>query len=220
MRDNAEGSRSSERPNLSRWQRSILVGTLLGDGCIAQHGRWHRLHIKHKAAHRALAELKRDTFQGFVSMRIHEFDQQLGGKRFPCVQFATRTHPIFSEWHSRFYREGRKIVPEDIARWMTPPALAVWFMDDGAADHWGFTLQTHSFEVEEVDLLRRAVHERFDLETRLRRNKGRWLLYVPAASVRGFKEIVGQLILPDLRYKMVPRALDPVETARRPLIRG
>ena len=36
-------------------------------------------------------------------MPIHRFDQQLSGKRYPCVQFVTRANPVFSEWHHRFY---------------------------------------------------------------------------------------------------------------------
>lgn len=220
MQDNAEGSRSSRRPNLSHWQRSVLVGTLLGDGCLAKHGRFHRLHIKHKAAHRALAEFKRSVFGDFVSMELHEFDQVLGEKRHPCVQFATRTHPVFSEWRRRFYRGRRKVVPEDIDRWMTPLALAVWFMDDGSADHWGVTFQTHSFRVEEVELLVTVLKERFDLSANPRKNRGGWVLYVSAASMSRFCEIVRPHILPGFVYKMTPRALDPVETARRPPLRG
>ena len=209
MQDDAEGSRDHRRPGLSHWQRSVLVGTLLGDGCLAKHGRWHRLHVKHKAAHRGLAEFKRQAFGEFVSMALHEFDQVLAGRRYPSVQFATRAHPELTVWHERFYRDGRKIVPAEIGRWMTPMALAVWFMDDGAADHRGVTFQTHGFEVGEVQLLRTVLGERFDLAASLRRNKGRWVLYVPASSMGRLREHIGSLILPELRYKMATGSLTP-----------
>jgi hypothetical protein len=122
-------------PNvLTSRQQQILVGTLLGDSCLAKHGRFHRLHVKHQIAQRRLAELKRDAFRDVVTMRMHEFDQRLGERRYPCVQFATRTSPLFSEWHNRFYDGRRKIVPENVAKWLTPLSMAVWFMDDGGAD--------------------------------------------------------------------------------------
>ena len=216
MRDNAEGSRNPSRRNLSYWQQSVLVGTLLGDGCLAKHGHWHRLHVKHKLAHRTLAEFKHDVFRDHVSMSLHEFDQRLGGKRHPCVQFASRTHPVFTDWHSRFYRGRRKVVPDEIACWMTPLAVSVWFMDDGAADHWGVTLQTHSFRVEEVKLLARVLREGFNLTTNLRKNRGAWILYVPASNMSRFREIVTPYLLPEFAYKMSTKVLDPVETARRP----
>jgi hypothetical protein len=201
--DNAEGS--SRSPKLSVAQRAVLTGTLLGDGCLAQHGRFHRLHVKHKVEHRALAELKYRVFGEFITMPLHQFDQRLGSKLFPCVQFATRTSPLFSSWHSRFYRDRRKIVPEDIVLDLTPHALAVWFMDDGAADHAGVTFQTHSFELGETRLLVSVLRERFDLAAVLRRNRGRWIIYVGAASMPNLREVLEPLVLPQLAYKLRSR---------------
>ncbi len=59
----------------------------------------------------------------------------------------------------------------------------------------GVTFQTHGFEVEEVELLRLVLGERFDVATGLRRNKGRWVLYVPASSMGRFREHIAPLIL-------------------------
>jgi hypothetical protein len=135
----------------------------LGDGCLAKHGNYHRLHIKHKLAQLALVEMKHEAFRDFVTMPLHEFDQQLRGRAYPCVQFATRTSPVFSEWHSRFYLDGRKIIPKDIASCLSPLAMAVWFMDDGAADYAGVTIQTHNFQPEEVEFMRSLLSEMFGL---------------------------------------------------------
>jgi recombination protein RecA len=202
--DNAEGS-SRSTVKLSSEQESVLAGTLLGDGCLAKHGRYHRLHIKHKLAHRALAELKYWTFEDFISMPIHRFDQHLGETRYPCVQFATRTSSVLSQWHRRFYREGTKVVPENIAQMLTPLALAVWFMDDGAADFAGVTFQTHSFRREEVDTLQEALNDRFGLAVNRRRNKGAWILYVRANSLEQLRRIVSPHLLPEFEYKLLTR---------------
>jgi hypothetical protein len=191
--------------DLSPTQRSVLAGTMLGDACIARHGRYHRLHVKHKGAHRALVDFKYHTFETFVSMAVHEFDQQLRGKRYPCAQFATRTDPIFSEWYDRFYEDGRKIVPSDIERDLDPLALAVWFMDDGAADYAGVTFQTHSFTLEEVEQLDAVLRERFHLASNPRQNRGGWILYVQASSLDRLRAIIEPHILPEFGYKLIPR---------------
>ena len=198
--DDAEGSSSPK--NLTGRQQAVLVGTLLGDGCLARHGRFHRLHVKHKAAHRALVEFKRDIFADFVTMPLHGFDQKLGQKSFPCVQFATRTSPLFTEWHERFYRDGKKVIPIEIASYLSSLAMTVWFMDDGAADHAGVTLQTHSFTFDEVELLVDALSVRFDLAAKPRKNQGRWVIYVRSASVSRLREILLPELLPGFAYKI------------------
>jgi hypothetical protein len=163
--------------------------------------------VKHKRAHEPLAMLKYDAFREFISMAPHRFDQQLRGKRFPCVQFATRTHPIFSEWHDRFYRGRRKVVPEDIASDLSPMAVAVWFMDDGAADHFGVTFQTHSFRPDEVDRLAAVLRAEYRLEPTVRANRGGQIIYVPAAAMSRLREVVESYVLPVLDYKLTPRRL-------------
>jgi recombination protein RecA len=202
--DNAEGSRSFD-VDLSPDQESVLIGTLLGDGCLAIHGHHARLHVKHKAAHRSLVEFKRSVFESYLSMSLHEFDQRLGSKRYPCVQFATRTSPVFTYWRNRFYVDGRKQVPDDITDLLTPLAIAVWFMDDGSADHCGVTIQTHSFDHVEVERLVRALSEGFDIVATIRENKRRSILYIGQHSLPAFASIVRPFILDDFEYKLVPR---------------
>ncbi len=206
--DNAEGS-SRSPSKLSSRQQDALVGTLLGDGCLAKHGYYHRLHIKHNEAHRALVEYKYEVFRDFVSMSLHAFGQKLRGREYPCVQFATRTSPLFSEWHARFYREGRKVVPTDIAHYLTPLAVAVWFMDDRAADFAGVTFQTHSFNSEDLELLQGALQQNFGVVTTCRKNKGRKVLYVGAGGLNRLAAVIEPHLLPEFAYKLVPRRLEP-----------
>lgn len=199
--DNAEGSSCSDT-ELSHDEQAVLVGTLLGDGCLAMHGYNARLHIKHKVAHRALVEFKLGVFRRFISMNPHEFDQVLFGKRYPAIQFATRTSPVFTKWHDYFYRDRRKVVPNEIAELLCPLALAVWIMDDGAADHVGMTLQTHSFCEVEVKLPAKALSEKFSLCVTIRKNRGREVIYVPLAEMPKLWSIIEGHILPEFVYKL------------------
>lgn len=124
---------------------------------------------------------------------------------------------MFTAWHARFYVGRVKSVPRDIASLMSPLSVAVWVMDDGAADYAGMTLQTHSFTLEGVRLLRAALDERFGLKTGERRNKGKTVIYVPAAGMSRLRELVEPLVLPSLVYKLQPRReRNPVETTRWP----
>ena len=201
--------REVQRPmgtrELTELQRAVLVGTLLGDGSIAKHGHHHRLFVKHKLAHRALAEWKRTVFADFTTMPLHQFDQRLNGKLYPCVQFVTRTDPVFLEWRQRFYRERRKVVPAEISSLVSPLSIAVWLMDDGTADRAGVSFQTHSFELAEVESLAALLGERFEIEASTMKNKGRWIVYVPKRGLGQLRSIVDTHVLPEFAYKLVPR---------------
>jgi hypothetical protein len=172
---------------------------------LAQHGYYHRLHIKHSLAQAELVEFKYRVFGDFISMAPHVFDQRLRGRGYPCVQFATRTDPVFSRWHARFYTGRTKVVPTDIADLLSPLSLAVWLMDDGGADYAGVTFQTHSFSLGEVALLRDALRVRFGLETSERANKGKTVIYVPAAEMRRLRALVEPYLVFSLLYKLQPR---------------
>lgn len=206
LRDNAEGS-SESFVELTPRQEAVLIGTLLGDGCLAKHGRHHRLHVKHKAAHRSLAEFKHQVFGTHVSMALHGFDQRLGAGLYPCVQFASRTSPVFSKWHDHFYRGRVKIVPRDIEHLLSELAMAVWFMDDGAADYAGVTFQTHNFSADEVEHLVSALQRKFGLAASSRGNKGRRIIYIRADSLARLHELMDSHLLREFRYKLVPRRL-------------
>jgi LAGLIDADG DNA endonuclease family protein len=190
---------------LTEFQQAVLVGTLLGDGSIAKHGHYHRLFVKHKAAHRSLVEWKRSVFDDFTTMPLHDFEQRLNGRGYPCAQFVTRTDPVFSMWRDRFYRGRRKVVPDDIEELITPPSIATWLMDDGTADRAGLSFQTHSFERGEVQRLATMLHERFGLRTSLIRNRGAWIVYVCGSSIAGLAALVAPHILPQFTYKLIPR---------------
>ncbi len=93
----------------------------------------------------------------------------------------------------------------DIAEHMTPLALAVWFMDDGAADHAGVTFQTHNFSNEEVCRVSTVLKERFGLVTTVRGNRRRWIICVTASSVSRLEEVIRPHLLREFSYKLSVR---------------
>lgn len=138
-------------------------------------------------------------------MRPHAFDQKLLGREYGCVQFATRTNPAFTEWYSLFYRNGRKVVPKEIVLWLSPEAMAVWYMDDGSADHWGATIQTHSFTEMDVALLVGALKDRYAINCTTQVNKGKKIIYIGAADIGPFGSLIASFLLDDFKYKLIPR---------------
>lgn len=195
-----------EKFHLSEVQKAILVGTILGDGCLKKKGNLYRLYIKHSLQQRRLTEWMHSVFRGITRMPIHDFSQRLGPKNYPCAEFATLTHPEFTFYHDLFYREdGRKIVPREIDGLLNCPiSIAVWIMDDGSRENAGVALNTHGFSSDEVKHLQSCLIKNFDLYSTIRKNKGRWIIYFPFKSLSRLREMISPYLLKGFEYKLQP----------------
>jgi hypothetical protein len=124
--------------------------------------------------------------------------------------FNTYTFTSFNWLHSMFYIPDLsgaglfiKVVPRNIGDYLTPLALAVWFMDDGNKTSYGFKLCTNCFEYSEVQFLCSVLHDLYQLKCSVHSggvNLG-YVVYISADSVSRFTEIVKPHVLPCFYYK-------------------
>ena len=120
-----------------------------------------------------------------------------------CYYFRTITHSEFSAYRNNFYVENRKIVPVELLyEQFTAFSLAIWLMDDGAADGKQLRFNTQSFSVQENDILISFLRAKFGIEVRLNQDKNRPRLRVKAASMNWLKELVKPYIIPSMLYKL------------------
>lgn len=199
---NIKGKLIKSKFRLSEKQKLVLIGTILGDGSLAKHGRYYRLFIKHAANQQELIKWKYNIFKNIILMPLNYFAQEVNGKEYKFIQFVTLTHPVFGECRKRFYRDSRKIIPVKIDQiFYHPLSLAVLLMDDGANDTFGVTIQTHSFQKSEVKRLSQTIKKNFRIETSLRKNKGKWILYFPKKEIEKLHRTVKKYLLPSFKYK-------------------
>ena len=85
--------------------------------------------------------------------------------------------------------------------------LAVWIMDDGAADGGQLRINTQSFTVAENEALVSLLERKFGLKTTLNYDKGRPRLRGRAISMERLVETVREHVLPEMRYKLPGTAL-------------
>lgn len=194
--------------SLSDTQKAVLLGTLLGDGSLKCRGKYHRLHVKHSKNQLGFVEYKRDIFSNITNMKVRIFSQLVGEKYYNFCEFVTLTHPEFSEFYRRVYPQGKKKITWELLKdFNNPLSLTVWFMDDGGADWARALFHTHSFSLKEVNLLRKSLRDSFNLKTTTRKNRGRWVVYVPKNQLGPFRSLVEKHILPEFNYKLVPYSL-------------
>lgn len=194
--------------SLSKIQKEVLIGTIIGDGSFYLRGNYHRLHVKHSIRQKFYVDYKHMIFSNITNMPVRVFNQCVGKKDYGFCEFVTLTHSLFSKYQSLFYKGNKKIIPDTIFDYMNSPlSLAVWFMDDGGAEYAGLSISTHCFTKKEVNVLKKVLKMNFNLDTSLRRNKGRWIIYIPKKEIGKFKYLVTRYILPEFKYKLIPYSI-------------
>jgi hypothetical protein len=191
---------------MSERQKQILVGMLLGDAHLErQRGALvARLKIEHSLAQSTYVEWKfkewRDWVRTAPKARVRR--NRLGTTS-TNVGFTTLSHVEFERFRVKFYRDRRKVVPEELE--LTPLSMAVWFMDDGSrksSQCRGLYLNTQSFTRAEVDLLQYVMRRDVGVETTVRQQRDGLQIYVPAPSASDVTAFMTKHLLPCMRYKL------------------
>ncbi|MCS6860849.1 MAG: hypothetical protein NZT92_11080 [Abditibacteriales bacterium] len=100
---------------LTARQHEILIGTLLGDGCLEQNGRHVRLKVDHSAAQKAYALWKYAELRDVAAAEPYEIAvaDARTGNTYRHVRFATRSDRLFDPYRAMFYQDGCKRVPAE-----------------------------------------------------------------------------------------------------------
>lgn len=203
---------------LTKRQKDILVGLLLGDGSLEFNGyRGTRLQIKQSFVKREYVERLFGEFENIVRTSPQE--------RLDTHQwyFGTRYLSELTSFRETFYRDGRKVIPDSIFELVVSPiSLAVWFMDDGTLDyrvksHYSFSLSTDSFTREEVEALKEVLGCQFGIQASVQTPSSRGIrypkLYIGKQGRDRFLGLVRPYILSCFSYKLPPATqLNPSET--------
>ena len=120
------------------------------------------------------------------------------------------TFSSFNWIHEMFYKfdiernKFIKIVPLNIEDYLTPLALAIWFMDDGSKLGSGVRIATNNFTFNEVRFLCDILYKKYNLIASVHsggKDKG-FVLYINKSSVPLFISLVKFYMQPSLYYKL------------------
>lgn len=196
---------------LNAEQKEVLMGILLGDATLETQngGRTYRMKIEHSISQKIYLEHLYCVFKEWVLTPPRLKAVTLSnGKIYTNVVFSTLSHSSFRFYAHQFYDDKHKVVPRLINRWLTPKAVAYWFMDDGSIkskQSKGVIFNTQGYTIQDVLRLVRVLKEKFRLESKARKQKEGYQIYVSGRSYEQFKNIVSPYILPEMRYK-IPEA--------------
>ena len=189
---------------LSPEQRELIVGKALGDGCLVSvnGGRTVRLQIEHSWHQKEYVDWLYGKLRDLVRTSPQQKLQRIQGKLYKKYWFNTLSVGALRFYYQQFYRDGKKVVPKLIHRWLTPLAFAVWFMDDGSVkskESRGKYLNTQGFDPESIKRLQSALLHNFNIETTLRKQNDGIQIYIPSSEVDKLLSIVAPYILPSMQ---------------------
>lgn len=115
---------------LSKEQKSLLVGLLLGDGTISSN---YVFKLSHSEAQREFLEWKIDLLNkfGFKNNGVKEYISTCGYNKGNKVLYSQMSlNPTIKALRRTVYTP-KKHITRRLLNWLTPIGLAIWYMDDG-----------------------------------------------------------------------------------------
>lgn len=194
---------------LSKRQREVLIGTLLGDACLetSNNGRTYRLKIEQGEIHRDYLYHLYMLFEEWVLSPPRERQIICRGHTSLSLAFSTISHTSFRFYAHQFYGARGRKVPKLIHRWLTSVSLAYWYMDDGSIkskESKGVILNTQSFSRVEIKQLIQVLESVFRLQAKERKQREGYQIYISGHSYERFREIIGPHVVDSMWYKMPP----------------
>lgn len=200
---------------LSRIQKQIIYGTVLGDGYLQRTGAKNaRLRLEHGAKQKEYlfwkVKMLKQFFQGKPKYieRVHPQTK----KKYRYWRYQSQTTPYLGKLRKIFYPQGKKKIPKDLNKYLSPRTLAVWYMDDGYFYQRDKDSHLYLGRVtqEEAEIASRAISDLFDLSNKVvdKKRKG-YVIYFSPKTAKKLSKLLKKYTLPQFYYKFPS---DPVTT--------
>ena len=184
--------------NLNHFQKSVLIGSLLGDSSISKkftlnigHGIKQEEYYKHKV------ELFSSNIK-FLEYRRENIDKRTNNT-YTCLQAYSHKYEDIAHLRKVFYPENIKVISEDILSNFNEISLAYLFMDDGSYDKSGAIIALCNFSQESLILFKDFLLKKWNIEITIRKSK---CIYIKANSRKLFINLIKPYIIPSMLYKL------------------
>lgn len=191
-------------PKLSKEQREILVGLLLGGLQVDLDGNGKNNVIRFEFSEKSGTHsfLKRRIYDLYHEWLHPSCKANDGSEDIPHV-FFTIPHLYFSFYIDQFWPKGRSAIPKLIHRWLSPCVLAYWYMYGGHRTSAGDILLKLRGSQEGVLKVVQSLKAML-LDCRVkRRGRAYWIGFLGSNST-SFWKVVEPYILDDVKDSLRP----------------
>jgi hypothetical protein len=190
-------------------QKSILVGTILGDAYLQKTGEKNsRLRFEHGDKQKDYLLWKISKFPKLFQGKPKYLERRhpVNGKLYKYWRHQSNSTPELGKWRAIFYEEGKKHIPEQLSGLLRNSlSLAVWYMDDGYyyhRDKVGY-LYLGRVQEKEAEIAKTAIENNFQVSCRIlnKKQKGYALYFSPKETIKLHQKI-RPFILSIFNYKI------------------
>lgn len=197
----------NKKLKITKLQKEILIGLILGDAHLERspNGLSYRLKIEQSKNKKDYIDHLYDLYKDWTNLPPKNKRENLF--------FQSKFSESLWFYGTTFYnKDNIKIIPKLINRWLTPRAIAYWYMDDGSikSKHSkGVFFNTQGFTFTEVNRLSNILNKKYNLITTLRKDRDKYQIYVSGHSYENLRNIIGPYLIDSMKYKFpVPRKIN------------
>ena len=192
--DNSNISSTSKALNDDQYQ--ILLGSILGDGCIHKTGSDRfRLRIIHGIKQRDYCEWKAYMFDVKTI-----YIEKNGYSQTPAIAFNTK----IIDFEKEINFTNKKTVPQWVIDNIDARGIAIWYMDDGSIskDHWYSIIHSNTFD-KETHIRFVKKFESLNINCVIKKSKRYYCLYFNEDATRKLFNLILPYIHSSMKYKLL-----------------
>lgn len=194
-----------EKIILTKEQKEVLDGALLGDGCLCLHKGGINAQFSYLSKSKQHVEYVGKYFKEYWSgegIKEYSYLDTRTNKEYFHSKVRTYTNETFTEEYNRWYKNKIKHLPEDLT--LTPLVCLIWYIGDGGICHSDRTeyikLSTHCFLKEEQEKILLPQLVQFEASL-VKADHNQYFIYIPHRKEQDFLDYIGECPFEDYEYK-------------------
>lgn len=188
----------------------MIIGSLLGDACLecrsigVRTPITARFRVHHGLKQKEYVLWKYNVLREFVNKEPSKISWSNPKRNLheTSYYFHTKSMRELGYLYHYFYKNGQKVLPQDIFTVLNPRMIAVWFMDDGSNTKESFTLNTHNFPQEEQMRIVKFFRDSYRINATIVKDRTKLKISIGKYSFQDFTAIVLPYIIPSMVYKI------------------
>jgi len=197
------GNHSSEKPiTLTDIQKQLLIGGIIGDMCIFKDkaAKYHRMNLAHSIKQKSYLLFKANLLGALFSEPYErKWIDQRTKNEYREIRIQSITHRLFTDLYNKWYKNGRKIMHDDV--WsLDDLGLAITYFDDGFISSRGYEISLQDYATDDIYKFADVLREKFGLSCTVPGLTQS--VYIKAESAERFREILRPFLTKDTEYKL------------------